>query len=151
MRDIPEYKGSMANWPRVELMPYVEESLKLFHNEYTCCAASNAGDSDAELMSRAFERAGIKKYLKYFMTSRELGYKKPDIKFYSEIIHRVGLSPEMCVMVGNDYKKDIEPAKLTGMHTVLISSESDNLELQHADFIISSMKELNNVLDSIWK
>jgi hypothetical protein len=59
MRDYPEYSGSMAFWPKVELMPYVDEALKAVGNMYTCYAASNAGASDLVLMGKAFERVGI--------------------------------------------------------------------------------------------
>jgi FMN phosphatase YigB (HAD superfamily) len=54
-------------------------------------------------------------------------------------------------MVGNDYEKDIVPAKAVGIHTILFIDESKSVLFSDADFMISSMNELYEVINSIDK
>lgn len=45
---------------------------------------------------------------------------KPNSEYYREICALVGIRPENCLMVGNDYDMDIVPAAAIGMHTYLV-------------------------------
>jgi FMN phosphatase YigB (HAD superfamily) len=115
MYDYKEYSGAMANWPHVEIIPGVKEALDILNEKYIFCVASNAGDSNVELMGKALERVDIRKYFKHLFTSNELGYAKPSLQFFNEIVRRLNAEVSDCIMVGNDYFKDIEPAKKVGM------------------------------------
>ena len=44
---------------------------------------------------------------------------KPSPDYYREIADLLSVSPEVCVMIGNDVQRDIEPAQAAGMHTFL--------------------------------
>jgi FMN phosphatase YigB (HAD superfamily) len=141
MRDLPEFQGAMVHWPRVELIPGVVEALGSIHGRLACCVASNAGDSDAELMGLALERVGIRHFFDHLWTSRELGATKPNPAFYRAILRELDLEPEACIMVGNDYEKDIAPAKAMGMWTIWLGrSVIENLPA--ADAIIHTMEDL---------
>lgn len=142
MRDFIQYNGPMVNWPYVEIIPGVKDALCQIYKNYICCVASNAGASDSKMMSEALERVGIKIYFKEFFTSQELGAKKPDFKFFQEILSRLGLEPYQVIMVGNDYNKDIKPAKIVGMRTILYSEIKDTDTIPYADYTIGSMQEL---------
>ena len=146
MRDLPECTGSMAFWPRVELMPNVFEALNAVSKRYTCCVASNAGSSDGVLMGKALERVGINDHFSFRLTSKELGFKKPEPQFYSEIVKNTGYNSEEHVMIGNDYFRDIKPAKEIGMKTILVSRELPPESLEAADFVISDMTQLEDTL-----
>jgi FMN phosphatase YigB (HAD superfamily) len=146
MRDIPGYKGPMASWPRIEIVEGVEQALDNIHKKFTCCLASNAGDSDAALMGVALERVEIKQYFDYLFTSKELAAKKPDPAFYKTILTKLNFSPDNCVAVGNDYEKDIVPAHSLGIKTVWLSPVRIPGAYNAADVIISSMSELPSVL-----
>lgn len=47
--------------------------------------------------------------------SSELGWRKPHAEFFRNLLHRVGASPERVLMVGDDYDRDILPARAAGM------------------------------------
>ncbi|OYD08497.1 HAD family hydrolase [Paludifilum halophilum] len=49
----------------------------------------------------------------------ETHYCKPNPKYYQEIIHRLGVQPEECVMIGNDMQEDMV-AKTVGMKTYFL-------------------------------
>jgi HAD superfamily hydrolase (TIGR01509 family) len=141
MRDLQQFEGAMVHWPRVERMPGVMEPLGSLKGRLVLCVASNAGDSDAELMGRALERAGIRHFFDHLWTSRELGATKPSPAFFQAILRELELEPPVCVMVGNDYEKDIVPAKAAGMWTVWLAP-SPAPEGPDADAVIHSIKKL---------
>jgi len=151
MYDYKEYSGAMANWTHVEIIPGVKEALDILNEKYICCVASNAGDSDVELMGKALERVDIRKYFKNLFTSKELGYAKPNLEFFSETVRRLNVEASDCIMVGNDYFKDIVPAKQVGMNTILFSKEISILKMNYADRIITSMEDLYSIVEILSK
>ncbi len=142
MKDFSEFQGPMVNWPRVEIIDGIQESLSVINTRFTICIASNAGASDAKLMGLALERVGIRDYFTFLFTSKELGYNKPDNNFFKEIVFRIGVKPSECIMIGNDYEKDIVPSKMVGMKTILYAETMVEGPKPLADVIIQSMYEL---------
>jgi len=149
MRDFPACPGSMAEWEQVEWIPDLQEPLKILNKKFTCCIASNAGFSDASLMKKALERVGAEKYFHFFFTSKDLGYEKPDSRFFQTIAEEINIIPEECIMIGNVYKKDICGAKAVGMKTIFFNENKRTGDFPDADKIIFSMKELMEAIDSL--
>ena len=58
-------------------------------------------------------------------TYENIGYCKPNPKYYTEILSRLGLSAEECVMVGNDVSDDMVTEKL-GMKVFLLTNDLIN-------------------------
>jgi FMN phosphatase YigB (HAD superfamily) len=149
MRDFPQFRGPMVFWPQVEVTEGIAESLPEIHRHFSICIASNAGDSDAMLMAQALERVELRGYFDYLYTSKELGYTKPSPKFFREIVDRITVGPEQCVMVGNDYEKDIIPAKMIGMKTILYQKKLSS-RTPFADATIQSMYRLLQCLKDLY-
>ncbi len=59
----------------------------------------------------------------WITTYENSSYCKPNIEYYKEVLNNLGLSPEQCIMVGNDIGDDMV-VKAIGMETFLIT---DNL------------------------
>jgi len=146
MRDYPELPGPMATWDHVEWIPDAEEVLKILNQKYICCIASNAGHSDTELMIKALERINAAHYFHYFFTSKELGFKKPDISFFKSICMKIVCLPAECMMVGDNYDNDIIGAKNAGLTSVFFNERKIHGDFPDADHIIFSMKELVRLL-----
>ena len=67
------------------------------------------------------EWAGLSTNMFELVTSYENShYCKPNLKYYEEILEKQGLSPEECVMVGNDVGEDMI-AKRLGMKVFLLT------------------------------
>jgi HAD superfamily hydrolase (TIGR01509 family) len=138
----------MAFWPEVALLPGVGEALEAISSRLVCCVASNAGDSDAALMGRALERGGIGRHFRHLWTSRELGAAKPAPEFFAAILDRLGLEAGECVFVGNDYAKDIAPARAAGMKAVWLNP-AGAAGAEHAGAIIRTMADLPAALSRL--
>lgn len=146
MRDFKEYDGPMAEWPNVELMPGVKETLELVSLKYSCYVATNAGASDKDLVIKALKRVGISSYITDVFTSRDLGSEKPSEEFFKAIVKKLDMSPKRIMMVGNDYIRDIESAKKVGMKTIFIRYRDDNKVYENADTIVTSIEQIKNIL-----
>lgn len=136
MKDFQEFSGPMAEWSHVETVPGIEGTL---HDEYIICLATNAGASDASLVRKALARVHIDHYFTEIFTSKELGYQKPQAEFFESILHKLNLSARECVMIGNDYMKDIVAAKEVGLQTIYLSEDVG--EYEYANAVIRSMDE----------
>ncbi len=146
MRDYPELDGPMYSWDNVEWIPGTEKSLKLLSRKFICCIATNAGCSNTGAMIKALKRINADKYFKYFFSSKDLGYEKPDKRFFLNITKNINVKPKECFMIGNDYEKDIVGAKAVGMKTIFFNEKSIKGNFPVADFIIYSMDELSNII-----
>jgi putative hydrolase of the HAD superfamily len=140
MVDYPQYNGSMAFWEKVSPMPGVIEAMPILHAHFKCIVASNAGDSNAELMKQAFGRISLNDYFHDYITSKELGVMKPSPLFFQNILAKYGLVADETVMIGNDYSKDISGAKAVGLKTVFISNQEGSFP--DADSIVQSFDML---------
>ena len=144
MADDPNDKRAMYLWEEIKVMQGVTDVIPYLHNKYICTVGSNAGESDAIAMKKAFERVNLDSYFDYYFTSKELGARKPDAAFFENILQKLGANAENTVMIGNDYLKDISGAKKAGLKTVLITKL--NQLFPEADYIVKSFGELIDIL-----
>jgi FMN phosphatase YigB (HAD superfamily) len=149
MRDFPDKSGPMATWEHVELIPGVKVALAKLCAEYICCIATSALESDTLLMIEALKRVEADKYFKYFFSSKDLGYRKPDPKFFLELTKNINLNPENCIVIGNSYEKDIIGAKAAKMKTVFFNEYNKKGDFSDADHIINTMKDLLLIINNI--
>jgi len=142
MRDFPERDGPACNWDELIWIPGAEKVLKSISKDKDCYIASNSGFSDTILMIKALERMDASRYFMDFFTSVDLGFEKPDIRFYTAILRRIACLPQEVVMIGNNYKKDIIGAKDAGMLTIYFNESNFFGEFEKADRLINHMDQL---------
>jgi putative hydrolase of the HAD superfamily len=149
MRDIPGKEGAMYTWDSVEWIPYAEDALKTVFPFFTCCIATSAGHSGKEEMIKALSRVGADQYFHYFFSSKELGFAKPDPRFFISIADKIGIAAGQCMMTGNLYEKDIVGAKNAGMCTLFFNENKLPGEFPAADYMIYSFSDFSKVLSQI--
>ncbi len=143
MVDFPFYNGPMAYWPKVELMPGVEKVLEYLYIRIPLCVATNAGYSNTLLMRKALNRCNIEKYFTFFFSSDDAGgIKKPDPQFFFSLSKYIGIKPSFCLMIGNDYEKDIIGAKRIGIKTFFYNYELKQGNFVAADKVFHNYNEL---------
>jgi len=146
MRDFPEKPGPMCSWDKVEWIPGMESVLSKVYHEYVMVIATNAGASNTQNMIDALKRVGADTYFHHFFSSKDLGYEKPDTRFFILISKSIGIPPEKCLMVGNIYEKDIIGAKDCGMKTVFFNETMLTGPFPKADHIINKMADLLGII-----
>lgn len=84
-----------------------------------------------------------------YTTYENIGYCKPNLAYYTEVVNRLGVTPEECLMVGNDVGDDMVAAGL-GMKVFLLTDcliNKKNVDISifpHGDF-----DALSQYLDSL--
>ncbi len=145
MRDYA-LEGPMWKWDKVDWIPGIENALMKLSENYTCVIATSANDSDTEDMKKALKRVGAEKYFTHFYSQKELGFKKPYIRFFKSVAEKIKENPENCTMIGNHYEKDIIGAKNAGMKTIFFNEEKLEGDFPKADIVINRMEELERWL-----
>lgn len=146
MRDFTEKPGPMADWDYIEVFPGVIETLQSLQHHFTLAVATNAGFSNTELMRKALVRGGIEHYFSYYFSSKDLGFSKPDVRFFNALSSGMNILPENCFFIGNDYNKDIVGANAIGMKTVLFNHSDTIFFTSVADYIITDFSELEEIM-----
>ncbi|MSQ32141.1 MAG: HAD family hydrolase [Dehalococcoidia bacterium] len=137
-------------WPHLEVMPNVEKVLHTLYADFILCIASNASASHAGDVKQALERVNIAHYFYECFTFADIGFSKPDRRFFQSILKSLDKSPEECVMVGDDYFNDISGAKRSGIHTVWYRGSHSEAQ-PYADAVIADMAELPSAIKQIEK
>ncbi len=125
-------------------LPHVEEVVANLSKDYILVVCS---DEFRDILEKKLNKifGDWRKYFKFLVTPDETGTMKPSKRFYEIALDRLDVKPDEAVMVGNSWKKDLEPAKNLGMKTVLLNNEKEG----EPDFWLKSLKDLIGIVRSL--
>ena len=107
------------------LVPGAKEMLQTLQSKgYRLFAASN---SFGNLQRSRLEQAGILSYFEDTYISMDIGYDKPDIRFYQEALRRADLQPHEVLMIGDSMTTDVMGAQNAGIDARLFDRKSSDL------------------------
>ncbi|MCX4268949.1 MAG: HAD family hydrolase [Lachnospiraceae bacterium] len=92
---------------------------------------------------------GIEEYFEGILISSDFAYKKPDSRFFEELIGRYKIERDTAIMIGNDGVCDIMGARKAGLHTLYVHSNlSPKKEQVQADYVLErmDMKKIGEIL-----
>ena len=85
----------------------------------------------------------------FYTTYENMSFSKPNIKYYSEIVKRLGLQPQECLMVGNDVGDDMIAQEI-GMNVFLLTDNLINKEnIDISNFPNGNFEDLFEFIDSL--
>ncbi len=115
-----------AAWGKTHtLVPGAREMLeRLKAKGYRLFAASN---SFGHLQRSRLEQAGILPFFEDTFISMDIGYDKPDIRFYQEALRRAGLQAHEVLMIGDSMTTDVIGAQNAGMDALFFDRQKDDL------------------------
>lgn len=113
----PFTRAFRAAWGKTHtLVPEAKEMLDALKSKgYRLFAASN---SFAHLQRSRLEQAGILHYFEDTYISMDIGYDKPDVRFFEEALRRSGLQPSEVLMIGDSMTTDILGAQAAGIEAL---------------------------------
>ena len=110
------------------LVPEAREMLEQLQAKgYRLFAASN---SFGHLQRSRLEHAGILHYFEDTYISMDIGYDKPDVRFYEEALRRCGLQPSEVLMIGDSMTTDILGAQAAGMDALFFDRRANQSLLE---------------------
>lgn len=79
---------------------------------------------------------------------RAITVGKPALTFFREALRLLGVPPRRVVMVGDDARNDLLPARRLGLRTVLVRTGKPvaDGDTEHADFVLDSIADLPEAL-----
>lgn len=86
------------------LEAHADVMVKELAKHYKFFAASN---SDLNMQKNRLKLAGLDEYFTDFFISSDIGYEKPNVKFFEECLKRAKLSPDEVLMVGDSLISDM--------------------------------------------
>lgn len=120
----------------VELLRDLKEKNKKVYLLSNAQAAFTRGELELLEISSYFDGIAL---------SSEIGYMKPDNRFYQYLIDKYEIASSKAIMIGNDYKADILGGRNVGLHTCYLHSnlspkeDSDNISTIKADILLETM------------
>ncbi|MDI6691307.1 MAG: HAD family hydrolase [Candidatus Bathyarchaeota archaeon] len=136
----------------LELRPCVRKLLEKASTNHKLGIISNF--TYAPVIYAGLRKLGINQFFNVVLVSEEVGWRKPHMKIFEEVLKRFGIVGEEAVYVGDSPAEDIMGAKAAGMKTIFVPSQFYSLEdltknQQKPDFITKDICTLYKVFPKI--
>ena len=121
-----------------------QELLRYLSEKYILCSASNAPRVQ---QYKRLEYSGLIKYFRHLFISEEIGYNKPDARFFDACFKKLPpIPPAETVIVGDSLTADIAGGKNYGMTTVWFDREGGAAQGAAPDYTAASLAEIKDIL-----
>lgn len=126
-------------------IPGAPELLKTLHKTYDLYLMTNG---TASIQRRRLESAGILPYFKGVFISHEIGFNKPDPRYFEHCFACIdGFEKEKAVIIGDSLTSDIRGGNQVGLRTCWFNpSHNACLPLAKPDFEVDSLSALPALL-----
>ncbi len=125
-----------------------EELLENLYGKYRLYLASNG---TGWVQERRLKSAGIGRYFDGIFISQQIGFDKPDPRFYEGCIRQIpDYNPEETVMVGDSLTSDIKGGQAIGVRTIWFNPKGkENPSDIRPDYCLSHLSELPALLKNL--
>lgn len=106
--------------------PEADALIKKLKNNYRVILATNPLFPRIATLNRIKWAKLDKDDFELITTYEDFSSTKPNTKYYEDILQRLNLKPEECLMVGNDINEDIIPTTKLNMDNFLITKDIIN-------------------------
>jgi len=101
--------------------PLVKECVRILQEKgYRIVLATNPVFPRIATYSRIHWAGLVPEDFAWITTYENSSYCKPNVKYFEEILNKLGLIPNQCIMVGNDVTDDMS-AEIIGIDTYLVT------------------------------
>ncbi len=121
----------------VEIIPGVPETLMELKKRGFILGIISDTATPMRVKLSWFEKAGFGDVFDAFISSKEIGSRKPDTLIYQEAYNKVGLTPDEAVFVGHK-ASELNGARRAGMTTIAFNYDLN----ARADYFIKEFPEL---------
>lgn len=100
-----------------------------------------------EVQYTKLRRSGLIPYFANVFLSEEIGYQKPDIRFFQTVLDRLNASPSECLVIGDNFQTDIHGAQNANIRAVFYKNNADlPLNCEFMGQIIENLVEIKAIL-----
>ncbi len=145
------YAVSQAHWkPEADALPTLE---KLRQAGFRLAIISNAGDDDD--VQTLVDKAGIRNYFDFVLTSAACGIRKPNPRIFELALKQLRVNHDRAAMVGDTLGADILGANNAGVYSIWLTRRADTAaNRDHLDTIqpnarIGNLTELPRLIKKL--
>ncbi len=106
----------------------LQQSFKELKNNYRLAILTNNNDTQAD---RVLEALGLRNMFERIYTYNSFKLLKPDHEFFRKAAEDLRVLPEECLVVGDRYNVDLEPAEKLNMYTYKVSGPDDIYQMDN--------------------
>jgi len=114
------YAQHLNRWkerkPPLKLSSGIERQLEAISRRFKVALAGQYGEEILDLL----KTHSLLDYFTQCLTQIDVRMRKPDTRYFEEIVQTLNVDSQQCIMVGDRIDNDIIPAKLLDMGTILI-------------------------------
>ncbi|HZD73531.1 MAG TPA: HAD family hydrolase [Actinomycetota bacterium] len=140
---------SLPARPLVGLLPGAPELLRAVRRAgLRSVVLSNSYWRSNAAYRRDFEDLGVGAEVDAYVSSLDVGFRKPHRAMFDAGLRAAGTAAERCAMVGNSEDKDVRPANALGLRTIRVAIEEPLPATTQADAVTTSLDEVAHLLTS---
>ena len=129
---------------QTQLVEGAVELLEYLKDKYTLSIISNGF---VEVQYIKLRRSGLLPYFDFIFLSEEIGYQKPDPRFFQVVLEKLNAKNTECLVIGDNFQTDIQGAQNAQIKAILYQKEKreslkNNLTLQ----VINKLLEIKAIL-----
>ena len=129
---------------QTQLVEGAIELLDYLKNKYTLSIVSTGF---VEVQYIKLRRSGLLPYFTHIFLSEEIGYQKPDIRFFQAVLTKIDAKNTECLLIGDNLQTDIQGAKNANIDAILYqkndSSDANSSDIYH---VVNSLLAIKNIL-----
>ena len=122
----------------IELLDYLKAK------KYTLSIISNGF---VEVQYTKLRRSGLLPYFSNIFLSEEVGYQKPDIRFFQAVLEKLSVKPAECIVIGDNFQTDIQGAKNANIDAIFYQRDALELTNISSDIhVVNKLLHINFIL-----
>ena len=119
----------------IELLEYLKSK------NYTLSIISNGF---VEVQYTKLRRSNLLSYFSNIFLSEEVGYQKPDIRFFQFVLQKLGANASDCIVIGDNIQTDIQGAEMANISSIFYDKDSCNPSLNITT--VSKLLQIKSIL-----
>ena len=131
---------------RVDLFPGAHRLLSTLSRHARVVIVSNTMWRGRHAVRSDFEQFGRAGHVSDYVMSIDVGWRKPDSRFFAAALACGASPPDQCVIVGDSETNDIEPARHLGIGTIQVAIEVPRPATSAADHLCTSLDYVADLL-----
>lgn len=122
----------------IELLDYLKAK------KYTLSIISNGF---IEVQYTKLRRSRLLPYFSNIFLSEEVGYQKPDIRFFQAVLEKLSVKPAECIVIGDNFQTDIQGAKNANIDAIFYQRDALELTNISSDIhVVNKLLHINFIL-----
>lgn len=95
------------------------------------------------------ESLGLSGFFDGVFVSDEIGYAKPDVRFFEFVLAAAGTKKEECLVIGDSLTSDIKGANASGIESIWFNPKGKNAAGARPDHTADSYQSILEIVDSL--